>query len=277
MRKPFLPAVTPPENLQTRAWWFAFRGDRLLVQVRNGSTSIPLFRHPTELGLCCIRSQYLGVLEGRHCFSAELHERSQPAIGMAFENLRALYPSLGDELFALAGRAKQIVEWDRNHQFCGRCGSQTATHARDRARVCPRCGLESFPRLAPAIIVLIIRGEVLLLSRSPHFPEGMYSILAGFVEPGETLEEAVEREVMEEVGLRVKNIRYVSSQPWPFPHSLMIGFRAEHAGGQLKIDPAEIEDARWCRPPDLPMLPPSLSIARRLIDGFLQETTHVSK
>ena len=273
MRKSFLPAVTPPGILQTAAWWFAFRGDLLLVRVRDGSVSIPLLGNPSESGLDCIRSQYLGVLKGRHCFSAELHERSQPATGMAFDNLRALYPSLGEELFALAGRAKQIVEWDRNHQFCGRCGSPTTTHETERARVCPRCGLESFPRLAPAIIVLIARGDALLLSRSPHFPEGMYSILAGFVEPGETLEEAVEREVMEEVGLRVKNVRYVASQPWPFPHSLMIGYRAEHAGGELKIDPAEIEDARWCRSTDLPKLPPPLSIARRLIDGFLQEIT----
>jgi NAD+ diphosphatase len=269
----FLPAVTPPEDLQAPAWWFAFRGDLLLVQVRNGSFSVPLLRHPQDLSLRCLRSQYLGVLDGRHCFSAELHPESSPASGTAFDNLRALYPSLGDRLFALAGRAKQIVEWDRNHQFCGRCGSPTTTHETERARVCPRCGLESFPRLAPAIIVLIARGDALLLSRSPHFPEGMYSILAGFVEPGETLEEAVEREVMEEVGLRVKNVRYVASQPWPFPHSLMIGYRAEHAGGELKIDPAEIEDARWCRPADLPKLPPPLSIARRLIDGFLQETT----
>ena len=196
----FLPAVTPPEDLQAPAWWFAFRGDLLLVQVRNGSFSVPLLRHPQDLSLRCLRSQYLGVLDGRHCFSAELHPESSPASGTAFDNLRALYPSLGDRLFALAGRAKQIVDWDRNHQFCGRCGSPTATHERDRSRVCPGCGLESFPRLAPAIIVLIARGEELLLGRSPHFPAGVYSILAGFVEPGETLEEAVEREIAEEVG-----------------------------------------------------------------------------
>ena len=267
----FLPAVTPPEDLQAPAWWFAFRGDLLLVQVRNGSFSVPLLRHPQDLSLRCLRSQYLGVLDGRHCFSAELHPESSPASGTAFDNLRALYPSLGDRLFALAGRAKQIVDWDRNHQFCGRCGSPTATHERDRSRICPRCGLESFPRLAPAIIVLIARGEELLLGRSPHFPAGVYSILAGFVEPGETLEEAVEREIAEEVGLQVRNVRYVASQPWPFPHSLMLGFRAEYAGGELQIDPEELEDARWCRPPDLPRLPSPASIARRLIEGFLRE------
>ena len=270
----FLPAVTPPEDLQEPAWWFAFRGDLLLVQVRNGSASIPLLRHPGDLSLRCLRSQYLGTLDDRHCFSAELHQESRPASGMAFDNLRALYPSLGDRLFALAGRAKQIVDWDRNHQFCGRCGSATAAHEQDRSRICPSCGLESFPRLSPAVIVLIARGEELLLSRSPHFPDGVYSILAGFVEPGETLEEAVEREIAEEVGLRVKDIRYVASQPWPFPHSLMLGFRAEYAGGELKMDPEELEDAGWYRPPDLPGLPSPASIARRLIDEFLREHGH---
>lgn len=273
MNKPFLPAIKPPSHLETAAWWFAFSGDLLMVNVKGKSTSIPLLRSPQELGLQCIRSQYLGLFHGRHCFSAELQERTKPVQNMAFENLRGLYPILGDELFTLAGRAKQIMEWDRNHQFCGRCGVQTISHGRDRSRICPRCGLENFPRLAPAIIVLIARGQELLLSRSPHFPTGIYSILAGFVEPGETLEEAVEREVMEEVGLNLSNVRYFASQPWPFPHSLMIGFRADYAGGEIRKDPNEIEDARWFGKTNLPLLPPVMSIARRLIDGFLGETT----
>ena len=267
----FLPAVIPPENIQTPSLWFAFRRDLLLVRVHNGLASIPLLHHPQDVSLSCVRSQYLGVLDGKHCFSAELDRESQPAAGMAFDNLRALYPSLGDNVFALAGRAKQIVDWDRNHQFCGRCGSPTTPHKRDRSRICPDCDLENFPRLAPAIIVLIARGEELLLSRSPQFPAGVYSILAGFVEPGETLEEAVEREISEEVNLQVKDIRYIARQPWPFPHSLMLGFQAEYAGGDLKIDPEELEDAQWYSPPNLPQLPSPASIARRLIDGFLRE------
>ena len=133
-----------------------------------------------------------------------------------------------------------------------------------------QCGLLQFPRLSPAIIVLVRRGERLLLARSRQTPPGMYSVLAGFVEPGETLEQAVEREVKEEVGISVSNIRYFGSQPWPFPHSLMIGFTAEHAEGELDIDRNEMEDAGWYSVDRLPMLPPPISIARRLIDDFLR-------
>jgi NAD+ diphosphatase len=138
-------------------------------------------------------------------------------------------------------------------------------------KLCPKCGLLSFPRLSPAIIVAVVHGSKILLARANHFADGFYSVLAGFVEPGETLEECVRREVQEEVGLQVKNIRYFGSQPWPFPHSLMIGFTAEFAGGHITIDGAEIADAAWFSPADLPRIPGEISIARRLIDWFLED------
>jgi len=139
----------------------------------------------------------------------------------------------------------------------------------ERAKECPQCGLLHFPRLAPAIIVLVERGHKLLLARSRHFPPGLYSVIAGFVEPGETLEEAVVREVREEVGVAIKDIRYFDSQPWPFPHSLMIGFTAAYAGGKISLDDMEIEDAGWFTADNLPTLPGKISISRRLIDRFL--------
>jgi NAD+ diphosphatase len=139
----------------------------------------------------------------------------------------------------------------------------------ERAKECPQCGLLAFPRLSPAIIVLVQRRHELLLARPYHFPPGLYSVIAGFVEPGETLEEAVVREVREEVNLAIKDIRYFGSQPWPFPHSLMIGFTATHAGGEISIDDAEIEDAGWFKADALPTLPGKISIARKLIDWFL--------
>jgi NAD+ diphosphatase len=141
-----------------------------------------------------------------------------------------------------------------------------------RAKQCPQCKLVNYPRLSPSIIVAVRRGNELLLARSPRFPAGMYSVLAGFVEPGETLEQAVEREVQEEVGLTVKNICYFGSQPWPFPNSLMIGYRAEYAGGEIQIDRVEIEDAGWYTAEHLPAIPSRISIARQLIEAFIRTT-----
>ena len=187
--------------------------------------------------------------------------------------LMALYGAVDDLTWTLAGRAVQLVEWTRTHRFCGRCATPTApAGGAERALRCPDCGLLAFPRLAPAMIVLVTDDDGrALLARGTRFPIPMYSCLAGFVEPGETLEQAVAREVFEEVGVRLRDIRYWGSQPWPFPHSLMLGFRAEWASGEIVIDPTEIVDANWYHRDDLPMIPPGISIARRLIDAWLAE------
>jgi NAD+ diphosphatase len=176
-------------------------------------------------------------------------------------------------LFVVAGTALQKVEWLRSHGFCSRCGHVTERHADHEALACTSCGRLHFPRLAPAVIVLIERDREMLLARSPTFPEGVYSTVAGFVEPGESLEQAVHREIREEVGVEVEDVRYFGSQPWPFPHSLMIGFVARWAGGDIRIDADEIEHARWFSADDLPKLPSSMSIARRLVDDFLTRTS----
>ena len=188
---------------------------------------------------------------------------------MAFEGLRQVYGRLDEDLFWISARAVQIVDWDRTHRFCGRCGAPTEAQKAERAKKCSRCGLLHFPRLAPAVIVLIERGDQLLLARARRFPTIMYSVLAGFVEPGESLEETVVREVKEEVGLSLKDIRYFGSQPWPFPHSLMIGFTATYAGGEISLDDDEILEAGWYTVDNLPPLPGKISIARKLIDWFI--------
>jgi NAD+ diphosphatase len=190
---------------------------------------------------------------------------------MTFEGLRQVYGLLDEDLFWIAARAVQIVDWDRTHQFCGRCGLPLKIKTTDRAKECFQCGLLHFPRLAPAIIVLVERGDKLLLARSRHFMPGMYSVLAGFVEPGEPLEEAVVREVREEVGIEIKDIKYFGSQPWPFPHSLMIGFTATYASGEISPDDSEIEDAGWFTVDNLPRIPGKISIARKLIDWFMEK------
>jgi NAD+ diphosphatase len=265
----FISAIHPPAEQTDPAYWFAFAGNRLLCYEASAPEVIPLLLDFSELGLEPMRRQYLGTFEGRHCFSVELAAEVEAPPGMAFKGLRELYGPLDETLFAVAGRAVQIVDWDRTHQFCGRCGAKTVSLDPERAKKCPQCHLVNYPRLSPSIIVRVRRDNELLLARSPRFTPGMYSVLAGFVEPGETLEQAVEREVLEEVGLAVKNIQYFGSQPWPFPNSLMIGFTAEYAGGEFQLDPTEIEDAGWYTVDHLPDIPSRISIARRLIDDFV--------
>ena len=167
----------------------------------------------------------------------------------------------------------QVMHWDRTHQFCGACASPTRPHGSARARVCTNadCGLEHYPRLSPAIIVAVERGDEILLARSPHFPPGIYSVLAGFVDPGESAEEAVVREVFEETAIRVTNVRYFGSQPWPFPHSLMLGFQADYESGAVSPQEGEIEDAGFYRVDALPKtFPGNISISQWLLRDFVR-------
>ncbi len=268
MRKPFVSEIVPPQEHSGPTWWFAFHRNRLLVEVTDDALRIPCRVDFEELGVTALRRHYLGRYDGLSCYAVDVVEETLPD-RMAFKDLRQVYELLDEDLFVLGGRAVQIVEWDRTHQYCGRCGSPMQTKTTERAKQCPQCGLLNFPRLSPAIIVRVERGDKALLARSAHFPAGLYSVLAGFVEPGETLEEAVAREVKEEVGITVDNIRYFASQPWPFPNSLMLGFTAVYAGGEIEIDPTEIAEAGWFTANAMPSIPGRMSIARRLIDGFL--------
>lgn len=268
----FVASYTAPKKIEQAALWFVYHGNEILVARDEKRARVPTVRDPRQLGLATLREQYLGKLRGKHCFAAEVEDATAIPQGMEWSGLRALYGALDDTLFALAGRAFQIVDWDRSHQFCGRCGTKTVLKEGERSRVCPSCAQLHYPRIAPAVMVLVRRGREFLLARSPHFPPGMYSALAGFTEPGETLEQTITREVEEEVGLEVKNIRYFASQPWPFPHSLMIAFHADYAAGELTPDESEIEAAAWFSPERLPQkLPSTISISRRLIDSALDE------
>jgi NAD+ diphosphatase len=161
------------------------------------------------------------------------------------------------------------VNWNQTHRYCGRCGKLTEDKTDERAKTCPECGMINYPRLSPAIIVAVLKNDRILLGRNKRFRLPFYSVLAGFVEPGETLEECVSREIREEVSITVKNIRYFGSQPWPFPDSLMIAFIADYAGGEISTDGSEIIDAAWFAKDNLPKIPPKISIARQLIDWFV--------
>lgn len=260
----FVPSTSfavPP----ARGTWLIFRDRSLLVSLEH---ALPGACLPTDFGTRPVRTQYLGTLDGEPCFAAEVASETEAPSDMVFRDLRALYGRMSSELLALSARAVQIMDFDRTHQFCGACGAPTRPDPKTRARVCSRegCGLSQFPRLAPAMIVLVQRGDHVLLARGPHFPPGIYSSLAGFVDPGESVEEAVHREVFEEVGLTIRNLRYFTSQAWPFPHSLMLGFRAEYAAGEIRIDGQEIEDAAFFPMSALPKLfPGRISIGNQML------------
>jgi NAD+ diphosphatase len=250
-------------------WWFIFSGYNVLVKAEEENFFIPFVEDPSLLKLNAVRRRLVSHLDGSPCYEAECGPEAQAPEGMRFEGLRSLFGHLDDPLFQIAGRALQLMDWDRTHQFCSRCGHPTSDKEDETAKLCPSCGFVSFPDVSPAIIVAVIRDERILLARASRFPKQMYSVLAGFVEPGESLEECVRREVREEVGVEVTNIRYFGSQPWPFPHSLMVGFTAEYAAGEIRMDGKEIVDAGWFTADHLPQIPGKISIARKLIDWFV--------
>lgn len=269
MHRIFIPGIAPPVQNSEPAWWFAFIGNKLLIRQKEASNHILDLVSLEEIGLTPVRTQFLGTLDHKPCYSAQLPQDAPLPDGVFLCGLRELYGTLDEDVFMLSGRAIQIVEWDRTHQYCGHCATPMTQLPHERAKRCPQCELVNYPRLSPAVIVLISRGEQILLARAHRFPPGMYSLLAGFVEPGESLEETVVREVREEVGIEITNIRYFGSQPWPFPNSLMIGFTATYASGDITIEPQELVDAGWFHKNNLPKLPPPLSIARKLIDWFV--------
>jgi NAD+ diphosphatase len=250
---------------------FVFQQTLLLVADDPPGLQLPQYGELARLGAAPLRRMYLGTLGGRSCYAFEFSANIDAPQGTQWQGLRNVYGRLDDNLFALAGRALQLIDWDRTHQFCGRCGTPTRHHAGERSKECPSCGLVAYPRIAPAVMCLVKREREILLARSPRFAPGMYSALAGFVEPGETLEQCLAREVFEETGVSIAGPRYFASQPWPFPHSLMIAFVADYAGGLITPAPDEIEDAQWFALDALPKLPARISIARRLIDGVVSE------
>jgi NAD+ diphosphatase len=215
------------------------------------------------------REVALGHWQSSTWIARQFDDTATLSSDLKISGLRALFGNLDNDIVAIASLGLQLLEWDRTHQHCGACGTATTRERHERARRCPACGHTSYPRISPAMMCLVTKGNQILLARNANFPPGRYSALAGFLEAGESVEDAVRREVREEVGVEVRNLRYFASQSWPFPHSLMIAFTAEYASGELKPNGTEIVDAIWCDRQTLPELPPRVSIARALIDHTL--------
>jgi NAD+ diphosphatase len=264
----FTPGIEIEADDDRPGFWLACQGSSLLVSRRDGALAVPFSRDLEALGLAGSSSHVLGTIHGHPCRAVGVPVSVAAPEGWSFEGLRSLFDGISMSFFAVAARALEIIEWDRSHRFCGACGTATVPRSGERARECPGCGSLSYPRISPAVIVAVTRGASILLARAARFPPGLYSVLAGYVEPGETLEECVHREIREETGIEVKNLRYFASQPWPFPHSLMIAFTAEHAAGEIVVDGTELRDAGWYTSEALPRIPDRMTVARRLIDWF---------
>jgi NAD+ diphosphatase len=237
---------------------------------QKDKVTIPYFKSLSELNITPVRIQYLGTLQGSPCYSAEAKAESANPEGMEFIELRSLYSVLDEDIFLLAGKATQIVSWDQTNNYCGRCGTKMEPLEGERAKICPVCRLINYPRISPAAITAVIKGNKILLTHNAAFKGNIHSLIAGFVEPGETIEECVHREIFEEVGLKVNNLKYFGSQPWPFPNSLMIGFTAEYKSGEISVDGQEITEAGWYDAGNLPELPGKMSIARKIIEWFVK-------
>jgi len=266
--KRYNPVVTPNYKNNSPAYWFIFNSDKLLINCGKDN-KIPFIKDLKDLNISPIRTHYLGTLEGHPCKCTEVSE-TNALEGMAFIDLRSLYKMLDEDLFLLAGRAIQIVNWDKNHQFCGKCGSLTKIMENQIAKICPECGFISHTRLSPAVITAIIKNGKILMAKHSYGLKNRYGLIAGFIEVGETLEEGIKREVMEEVGLKVNNIKYFGSQPWPFPNSLMIGFTANYESGEINVDGKEIIEAKWFDVDELTPMPSKISIASELIDWYIE-------
>jgi NAD+ diphosphatase len=264
----FIPDFEPSPSASGPALWFTFDNDHLLTKIDAGRICIPDSADLEALQISPSRRLYLGSLDGQPCYAGVLEPGGPLDSNFKLNHLRALFGLIPDTIIWVAGRANQLLYWRLTHRYCGKCGHETNDKAGERAKRCPRCQHVNYPRLSPAVIVAILKDNRILLARNRKYKTPFYSVLAGFVEPGESLEECVKREVKEEVGIRVKNVRYFGSQPWPFPDSLMIAFVADYAAGEIVVDGSEIIDAAWFSKDKLPKIPPKISIARQLIDWF---------
>jgi NAD+ diphosphatase len=251
---------------------FIFLGPKLLVKKAGSDIFIPSGKDILQCEIKHTTPLFIGDLEQKSCFCAQSISSVFKSNIFNLHGLRELFGILSEEIFKMAALGLQVNNWDQVSRYCGKCGKHFHMMKTERAKECLSCGHIQYPRISPAVIMAVTRGKKILLARSNHLKFSFYSVLAGYVEVGETLEECVEREVFEEVRLSVKNIRYFGSQSWPFTNSLMIAFTAEHASGEIIIDQHEILEAAWFSPNNLPQLPGWGSIARRLVDYFVEQT-----
>lgn len=257
-----------------KTYWFIFCDTKLMVECKDGVYDIPCTEQcPIDISSSTEIKNISPMNDGTPVKTIVIEE---PVEGYEFHPLRSTYNILSFELYNKAGKCHEINYWDANNRFCGTCGAPMRFNT-DISKICTKCGKEIWPLLATAVIVLIRRGDNVLLVRARTFRHNFYGLVAGFVETGETLEEAVIREVKEETGLSITNLQYFASQPWPYPCGLMVGFNADYADGEITLQEEELCDARWFSYDNMPAIPEKLSIARRLIDNWLKDYNSIAE
>jgi NAD+ diphosphatase len=264
---PATPATATPPDREGR-WFFVQDQSIFLLEGRDGIGRIPLGGIPAVFEGQVESIVHFGSYLDTPCWAASVNAGFAAPVGYVCERLAPGQIQLNDDLLSLCGLAQQATSWEATSRHCPRCGEATATIKGERGKRCPRCKYDHYPHLHPAVIVLIKDGERILLTRKSFWAKGRYGLVAGFVDIGESLEAAVQREIREEVGVEVTDIRYVASQYWPFPSQIMIGFVATYIGGELRVDHTELEDARWFPLHELPDLPGKHSIARFILDHY---------
>lgn len=253
----------PPSEVQPTIIWLVFWQSKLLL---SADDQLP---QGVQAPVPASDQQFVGLWDGVPCWAVRA-QSAEPPPHYHYQPLRQL---LDETMFMAAARGSQLLEWARTHQFCGVCATPLQQDSAEVTRICPQCGLRRYPLIHPAVIIAITKENCLLLAHNRRHPSGFYSVLAGFVEAGENLEQCIHREVSEEVGISVTNLRYIASQAWPFPHSLMVGFVAEYVRGEVTVDGVELESADWFALDDLPDYPAPPSIANALIHHLLQQNS----
>ena len=271
LQQSFLPNGHVCENHET-PYWFIYCRERLALYSKSTSKTVPSMENLPFTDDEILYCRSIGIYGNKPCMVVEIQDSTPLPEGFTLIPLRKAYRLISLDLWTIAGRAIQFLRWHGEHRFCGKCGDEMAEQRSEPVKKCTHCDFLAYPRLTPAVIMSVIRNNKILLGRAANFPKGRYSPLAGFVEPGETLEEAVRREIMEEADIEVTDIQYVASQPWPFPQTLMLGFTAKYQSGEIKVDTTELEDARWFSAEAMPdRLPSRMSISRFLVDRFLEQ------
>ena len=270
LQQTFLPNGEACDN-HVKSYYFIYCREKLILVKNTRTRSIPIMEnlpfHDDDLRYC----RPIGLYKQKQCLLVQVDDSTSMPDTFVLVPLRKAYQFISPDMWTIAGRAVQLLHWHNENRFCGKCGSKMVERQSEPAKKCTRCDFLAYPRLTPAVIMSVIWNNKILLGRAATFPKGMYSPLAGFVEAGETLEDAVRREIFEEVGISITDIQYIASQPWPFPQSLMLGFTAKYHSGEIKVDTTELEDARWFSAEAMPKrLPSQMSISRTLVDLFLE-------
>lgn len=265
----YTPAYLPSKSSKENAWALVFIDKKLLIKKVKGKSYIPEVNEVKSIIMNGNALECFGEYDGHDCYCIRLNEVIELPNNLEAVEIREMTKLTDDAgLFILAGAANHILHWNSVNRYCGCCGHKTIDKKDERAKFCPSCKNTVYPRISPATITAVFREDKILLAHNNNFRKDMYSLVAGYVEPGETLEECVAREIGEEVGIKVKNIKYFSSQPWSFPDSLMVAFTAEYESGEITVDNCEITDAAWYTADSLPEIPTTDSIAGKIIRWY---------